>query len=135
MPTSEISGQAPQGGRRGLPNRPVQRDQLLAAVEQALARSIRALSMDVTRDMLDDGRAFRTLNIVHDFTRECVAIELDRSLPGARVVRVLTRLAAERGLPSAIVLDNGPEFVGPGPRRLGVRARRRAPLHPPRQAD
>ncbi len=45
--------------------------------------------MDFMLDTLADGRAFRTLNIVDDYTRECVAIEVDRSLPGARVVRVL----------------------------------------------
>ena len=68
--------------------------------------------MDFVADMLADGRAFRTLNIVDDFTRECVAIEVDRSLPGARVVRVLERLRESVGLPAAIVLDNGPEFTG-----------------------
>jgi hypothetical protein len=68
--------------------------------------------MEFTLDMLADGRAFRTLNIVDDFTRECVAIEVDRWLPGALVVRVLTRLADERRLPSAIVLDNGPNSAG-----------------------
>jgi putative transposase len=47
-----------------------------------------------------------------DYTRECLAIEVDRSLPGARVVRVLERLAATVGLPQRIVLDNGPEFAG-----------------------
>jgi len=69
-------------------------------------------SMDFTADMLADGRAFRTLNIVDDFSRECVAIEVDRSLPGARVVRVLERLQATSGLPRVIVVDNGPEFAG-----------------------
>ena len=44
--------------------------------------------MDFTTDTLADGRNFRTLNIVDDFTRECVAIEVDRSLPGLRVTRV-----------------------------------------------
>ena len=68
--------------------------------------------MDFTLDTLADGRAFRTLNIVDDFTRECVAIEVDRSLPGLRVVRVLDRLHAAIGLPQTIVLDNGPEFAG-----------------------
>jgi putative transposase len=68
-------------------------------------------SMDFMLDTLADGRAFRTLNIVDDFTRECVAIEVDRSLPGARVARVLERLAAD-GLPKVIVVDNGPEFAG-----------------------
>jgi putative transposase len=69
-------------------------------------------SMDFVTDTLADGRGFRTLNIVDDFTRECVAIEVDRSLPGPRVVRVLDRLQALVGLPQAIVLDNGPEFRG-----------------------
>jgi putative transposase len=69
-------------------------------------------SMDFVTDTLADGRGFRTLNIVDDFTRECVAIEVDRSLPGPRVVRVLDRLQALLGVPQAIVLDNGPEFRG-----------------------
>ena len=69
-------------------------------------------SMDFTLDTLADGRAFRTLNIVDDYTRECVAIEVDRSLPGLRVTRVLERLRATHGLPQSIVLDNGPEFAG-----------------------
>lgn len=69
-------------------------------------------SMDFMADTLADGRGFRTFNIVDDFTRECVAIEVDRSLPGARVVRVLDRLAATVGLPRVLVSDNGPEFAG-----------------------
>ena len=69
-------------------------------------------SMDFTVDTLADGRGFRTLNIVDDFTRECVAIEVDRSLPGLRVTRVLDRLHAAIGLPRCIVVDNGPEFAG-----------------------
>jgi len=69
-------------------------------------------SMDFTSDTLADGRNFRTLNIVDDFTRECVAIEVDRSLPGLRVARVLDRLLAMIGLPQTIVVDNGPEFAG-----------------------
>jgi putative transposase len=52
------------------------------------------------------------LNIVDDYTRECVAIEVDRSLPGLRVTRVLDRLRATIGLPQSIVLDYGPEFAG-----------------------
>jgi putative transposase len=69
-------------------------------------------SMDFTVDTLADGRGFRTLNIVDDFTRECVAIEVDRSLPGLRVTRVLDRLHGTVGLPQTIVVDNGPEFAG-----------------------
>ena len=69
-------------------------------------------SMDFMVDTLADGRGFRTLNIVDDFTRECLAIEVDRSLPGLRVTRVLDRLAHHVGLPQTIVVDNGPEFAG-----------------------
>ena len=69
-------------------------------------------SMDFMACTLADGRAFRLLNIVDDFTRECVAIEVDRSLPGLRVARVLDRLATDVGLPQTIVVDNGPEFAG-----------------------
>jgi putative transposase len=69
-------------------------------------------SMDFVLDTLVAGRCFRTLNIVDDFTRECVAIEVDTSIGGQRVVRVLDRLAETRGLPSCIVIDNGPEFAG-----------------------
>ena len=69
-------------------------------------------SMDFVSDQLATGRRFRTLNIVDDCTRECVAIELDTSLGGARVVRVLHRLLETRGRPAVIVCDNGPEFSG-----------------------
>jgi len=69
-------------------------------------------SMDFVTDALADGRKFRSLTIVDDFTRECPAIEVDTSLTGPRVIRVLERLAATRGLPGGIVCDNGPEFAG-----------------------
>ena len=69
-------------------------------------------SMDFQHDLLATGQRLRTLNIVDDFSRECPAIEVDTSLPGARVVRVLERLAETRGLPTEIILDNGPEMIG-----------------------
>ncbi len=75
------------------------------------ARPDQRWSMDFVSDALADGRVFRTLNIIDDYSRECVAIEVDTSLGGARVVRVLERLAAQRGLPERIVMDNGPEFT------------------------
>jgi putative transposase len=64
--------------------------------------------MDFTLDTLTDGRAFGTLNTADDFTRECVAIELDRSVPGLLVTRVVERHRANVGLPQSIFLDNGP---------------------------
>jgi putative transposase len=69
-------------------------------------------SMDFVRDALVNGRPFRSLNIVDDLSRECPAIEVDTSLPGKRVVKVLNRVVSERGKPDAIVMDNGPEFTG-----------------------
>lgn len=69
-------------------------------------------SMDFMHDTLASGRTFRVLNIVDDHTREALAIEVDTSLSGARVVRVLERLARTRSLPTMIVCDNGPELTG-----------------------
>lgn len=62
-------------------------------------------------DRLTDGRRFRLLNIIDDFNRESLAIEAGTSLPTVRVIRVLERLVAERGIPANIRCDNGPEFI------------------------
>ena len=67
--------------------------------------------MDFTSDALADGRALRTLNVVDTFTRECLAIEVDTSLPSLRVARVLDQIIHERGKPEMLVTDNGPEFA------------------------
>ncbi len=69
-------------------------------------------SMDFVADALADGRKLRCLNVVDDCTRECLAIEVDTSLTGRRVVAVLERLADTRGLPRSITVDHGPEFEG-----------------------
>jgi putative transposase len=69
-------------------------------------------SMDFVSDCVSSGKVIRMLTIVDDYTRECPAIEVDSSLGGLRVRRVLDRMANERGLPEAIVVDNGPEFRG-----------------------
>lgn len=68
-------------------------------------------SIDFMRDTLGDARTFRTFNVVDDLTRECPAIEVAKSIPGARVTRVLEQIAAERGYPNQLVMDNGPEFT------------------------
>jgi putative transposase len=68
--------------------------------------------IDFVSDALAWGRRIRLFTVVDVFTREALAIEVDTSLPGARVVRVLERLAAQRGAPGEIVLDNGPELAG-----------------------
>jgi putative transposase len=68
-------------------------------------------SMDFMSDSLVSGRRFRTLNIIDDFNRECLAIEIDTSLPSERVIRVLEHLCALRGYPRRLRSDNGPEFL------------------------
>lgn len=67
--------------------------------------------MDFLADSLAYGGRFRCLNIVDDYTSECLAIEVDTSLPGLRVATALQRLAEMRGLPRSIIVDNGPEFA------------------------
>jgi putative transposase len=68
-------------------------------------------SMDFVSDQLATGRRFRILNVVDDYTRECVAQVVDFSISGERVARVLDELTGTRGLPAQIVSDNGPEFT------------------------
>ena len=68
-------------------------------------------ALDFVHDTLYCGQCFRTLNVIDEGTRECLAIEADTSLPAQRVVRVLEQLKVERGLPAQIRLDNGPERI------------------------
>lgn len=69
-------------------------------------------SMDFMQDQLADGRSIRALNVIDDFNREALGIEVDFSLPAQRVVRALTQIVEQRGRPLAIRCDNGPEYVG-----------------------
>jgi putative transposase len=68
-------------------------------------------SMDFVSDALFDGRRFRALTIVDNFTRECLAIEVAQNLRGEDVVATLQRLRDRRVLPARIQADNGPEFI------------------------
>lgn len=68
--------------------------------------------MDFMHGVLADGRRFRTLNVLDLATRECLAIEVDTSLPGQRMVRLLEQLVQWHGSPKHITLDNGSEFIG-----------------------
>lgn len=68
-------------------------------------------SMDFVSDQLADGRRFRVLNIVDDYSRELVGQLAAISISGHRVARFLDELAETRGLPRQIVCDNGPEFT------------------------
>jgi len=78
----------------------------------AASRPNQRWSMDFVSDCVSTGTVIRMLTVVDDCTRECPVIEVDISLGGSRVRRVLDRIASERGLPEAIVVDNGPEFRG-----------------------
>ena len=69
-------------------------------------------SLDFLLDTLEDGRRVRLLAVVDDFTRTCLAIEVDTSIGGRRVVDVLQRLVETRGKPAVLITDNGPEFAG-----------------------
>lgn len=68
-------------------------------------------SLDFMSDSLANGRAFRTLNVIDDFNREALWIEIDHSLPAERVVRVLEDLLLWRAAPKQIRMDNGPELI------------------------
>jgi putative transposase len=69
-------------------------------------------SLDFMSDQLANGRRIRVLNVIDDHTRECLASEIDSSIGGHRVCRVLDRLVAQRGHPRELLSDNGPEFAG-----------------------
>jgi putative transposase len=71
----------------------------------------RRWSLDFVADALGDGRRFRILCVVDDFSRECLACVVDTSIGGVRVVRELERLVIERGLPRVMVSDNGCELT------------------------
>ncbi len=92
-------------------------------------------SADFMSDALWGDRRFRTFNVVDDFNREVLAIEVDFNLPAERVVRTLERIAATRGYPLKLRLDNGPELVSvtlaDWAEQHGVTAR----VHQTRQTD
>ena len=67
-------------------------------------------SMDFMHDQLEDGRSIRLLNVIDDYNREGLAIEVDFSLPAERVVRTLDQIIEWRGKPMMIRCDNGPEY-------------------------
>ena len=86
------------------------------ARRQRVARSMavgpnQSWSMDLMSDKLADGRSFRILTVVDQFTRECVGLEADRAMTGMKVAQALHRAKVERGsLPATITVDNGSEF-------------------------
>ena len=68
-------------------------------------------SMDFMHDQLDDGRTFRLFNVIDDFNREAIGMEIDFSLPSERVIRELKQIISWRGKPQVIRCDNGPEYI------------------------
>ncbi len=67
--------------------------------------------MDFMHDQLSDGLSFRLFNVLDDFNREGLTIEVDLSLPSTRVIRSLEQVIEWRGEPAAIRCDNGPEYI------------------------
>ena len=68
-------------------------------------------ALDFQFDTTADGRTLKLLNVIDEFTREALAIEVERSIDADGVVAVLDRLAAQRGAPAYVRFDNGPEFI------------------------
>ena len=68
-------------------------------------------SMDFMHDKLEDGRNLRLFNVIDDFNREALGIEVDFSLPSERVIRALKQIISWRGKPQVIRCDNGPENI------------------------
>jgi putative transposase len=94
--------------RRKIKRRLPQRVRQPLVVPDAINQS---WSMDFMSDSLVDGRRFRLFNIIDDYNRESLWIEVDTSLPSRRVIRVLEWLVEMRGNPRRIRVDNGPEFI------------------------
>jgi putative transposase len=87
---------------------------LPARVKQALFQPTsvnQVWSIDFMSDSLWDGRKYRLLNIIDDFNREVLAVEVDTSIPASRVIRTLEQISLYRNLPQMIRVDNGPEFI------------------------
>jgi len=82
-----------------------------AKVLEVPAQSNQSWSLDFMSDSLSDGRTFRTLNVIDDFNREALWIEIDTSLPAERMVGVLEQLLDWRVAPKQIRMDNGPELI------------------------
>lgn len=91
------------------PKRRVKRDKPDAlSVPQAINQ---VWSMDFMSDSLADGRSLRTFNVIDDYNREALAIDVDLSMPSLRVIRSLEQIIEWRGKPAAIRCDNGPEYI------------------------
>jgi putative transposase len=70
-----------------------------------------AWAMDFVSDALFDGKRLRSLTVMDNYTRECVAIQVDAGIRGEQMVEVMERVCLQRGAPSTIHVDNGPKFI------------------------
>jgi putative transposase len=94
--------------RQSLPGRRLQSNLPRGAIPQGPNQR---WSLDFVSDSLSCGRRFRVLNVIDDFSRECLAAVVDTSLSGERVARELDRIAEMRGYPCLVVSDNGTELT------------------------
>ena len=87
-------------------------------------------SMGFMNGQLSDGRSLRTFNVIDDFNRDALSMEIDLSLPAERVVRTLDQVIEWRGKPQAIRSDNGPEYISPQADTVGRKAGYSLGIHP-----
>ena len=107
----------------GLTIKKREKRRLLVSLVQRLEKASKAnerWALDFLSDRLENGATYRILAIIDVFTRECVAIDVARSMPAKRVVQVLERTATLRGLPSMLTTDNGPELISTALARWGA---------------
>ena len=91
-------------------------------------------SMDFVQDSLVDGRVFRALTVLDVLARECLAVHADRSLSGHKAAAALDEVAATRGYPKEITVDNGTEFFSKAMDAWAYRHQVKLDFHPPGQA-
>ena len=119
----KVPGKQPKRGRLWLND--------VSCIRLRAERANHVWSYDFVHHRTDDGRAFRMLNVLDEFTRESLAIRVRRKLSSTDVIDVLTDLFILRGIPAYIRSDNGPEFVAEAVRRWIAAVGARTPFIEP----